>query len=188
MIRQLGTVLLVLSAACCASVEGSNPARAAQPAGLAHLTGLQYGPLEEDSYMKFRPSNPTSLADGIAVDHRQTDPKTCTELRGISEVDPPAAPAPPKAAARTQPPRNAQELERQRARFHASALALYKAASRDAETFTAALLLPEIRRKVETALRQKLSDDQCRGLARQARAEALYWYEYMQGLERSRRR
>ena len=91
---------------------------------------------------KISNGNPTSLADGIAVDHRQTDPKTCTELRGISEVDPPAAPAPPKAAARTQPPRNAQELERQRARFHASALALYKATSRDAETFTAALLLP----------------------------------------------
>jgi hypothetical protein len=184
MIQQIGTVLLAVTAACCASVECLNLARAEQSAGAAHLTCLQYRPLEEESYKKFRPPNPISAADGMGVGRRQTKIKTCNGLRTISEVDPPAAPASPKVAAKTQPPRNGEDLERQRARLHASALALYKATSTDAETFTAALLLPEIRRKVETALQQKLSDEQCRELARKARAEALYWYQYMQGLER----
>lgn len=60
---------------------------------------------------------------------------------------------------------------------------LYKATSRDAETFEAALLIPEIRLKIETALHQKLSDQMLRRLVNQSRSEAVFWYKYMQGLE-----
>jgi hypothetical protein len=70
------------------------------------------------------------------------------------------------------------------ARLHRAAAELYQATSRDAETFEAALLIPEIRLRLEQALHQKLSDQMLRRLASQAKAEARYWYSYMQGLER----
>jgi hypothetical protein len=69
-------------------------------------------------------------------------------------------------------------------RSYRTAEQLYQATSRDAETFEAALLIPEIRLKLEQALHQKLSDQMLRRLASQAKAEARYWYSYMQGLER----
>lgn len=40
--------------------------------------------------------------------------------------------------------------------------------------------------RIAAVLRQNLSDDQLKKLAGQARSEALYWYGYMQGLERTR--
>lgn len=66
-----------------------------------------------------------------------------------------------------------------------SAEELYKATSRDAETFEAALLIPEVRLKLERALHQKLPDQLLKRLAFQAKMEALYWYKYMQGLDRA---
>jgi hypothetical protein len=121
------------------------------------------------------------------LDVAGTDIKTRGGLRATSKADLPAYSTSPKATAGTQTPRaNGPESAPQRAcRLHDSALALYKATSRDAETFTAALLLPDVRRKVEAALQQKLSNEQCRKLAQQAQAEAIYWYKYMQGLERA---
>jgi hypothetical protein len=66
-----------------------------------------------------------------------------------------------------------------------SAEELYRATSRDAETFQAALLIPEIRLKLERALHQKLPDQLLIRLASQAKMEALYWYRYMQILDRA---
>jgi len=59
---------------------------------------------------------------------------------------------------------------------------LYVATSRDAQTFGAALLIPEVRQKIEKVL-GPLSDFKLKELAAQSNAEALYWYKYMQGLE-----
>jgi hypothetical protein len=116
-----------------------------------------------------------------------SDIKNRGELRATSETDLPAYSASPKAMTGTPAPRaTGRENAAQRARrLHDDALALYKATSKDAETFTAALLLPDVRHKVEKALQQKLSNEQCRKLAQQAQAEAIYWYKYMQGLERA---
>jgi hypothetical protein len=61
---------------------------------------------------------------------------------------------------------------------------LYKASSRDAQTFEAALLIPEVRQKIQLALGQRLSPSALQALMAKAQAEALYWYQYMQGLER----
>jgi hypothetical protein len=121
------------------------------------------------------------------LDVAGADGKTRGELCTSSETDLPAHSTSPKATAGMPAPRvNARESAPQRARrLHDDALALYKATSKDAETFTAALLLPEVRRKVEAALRQKLTNEQCRKLAQQAQAEAIYWYQYMQDLERA---
>ena len=60
---------------------------------------------------------------------------------------------------------------------------LYRATSQDAQTFEAALLIPEIRLKLEAALHQQLSNEMLRHLANQSKEESLYWYKYMQGLE-----
>jgi hypothetical protein len=57
--------------------------------------------------------------------------------------------------------------------------ALYKAANSDADTFQAALLIPEIRKKIEAALGKPLSDAQLRALVDNSRAEAVYWYGQM---------
>ena len=56
---------------------------------------------------------------------------------------------------------------------------LYKAASSDADTFQAALLIPEVRKKIEAVLGRKLSDTQLRALIDNTRAEAVYWYARM---------
>jgi hypothetical protein len=187
MTRRAGTAILALLAA--GAMQGQQLNRAsAEPPAVARLMGLQNRPVEEGTRGTFQPSNPNlTRADGWWGDAYQADSNTSGGFRVISAADPPAAPAPPKAPVGAQTPRpNGRELKGQQAReLHATALALYKATSRDAETFTAALLLPEIRRKLEAALHQKLSDEQCRGLARQSQAEALYWYKYMQGLERA---
>ncbi|HEX2152011.1 MAG TPA: hypothetical protein VHG31_08450 [Stellaceae bacterium] len=63
-----------------------------------------------------------------------------------------------------------------------TAEALYKAANSDADTFQAALLIPEIRKKIEAALGKRLSDAQLRALIDNNRAEAVSWYGYMQNL------
>jgi hypothetical protein len=67
-------------------------------------------------------------------------------------------------------------------RWHDMAERLYVATSRDAQTFQAALLIPEVRRKIEKVL-GPLSDLKLKQLAAQSNAEAIYWYEYIQGME-----
>lgn len=67
-------------------------------------------------------------------------------------------------------------------KLHHMAEELYIATSRDAQTFKAALLIPEIRQKLEQVL-GPLSDEKLKALAAQSNAEAIYWYKYMQGLE-----
>ena len=64
--------------------------------------------------------------------------------------------------------------------------ALYKAANSDADTFQAALLIPEVRKKIEAALGKRLSDEQLRALIDHNRAEAVYWYRYLQSLRSAR--
>jgi len=132
-----------------------------------------------------QPSEPAHLFCNLS--HHKTEVETCSELRATSEALPPADLAGHKAIVGMPRPRtNGPESEQERRRrLYATALALYKATSRDAETFNAALLLPDVRQKIEAALRQKLSDQQCRELAQRAQAEAIYWYAYMQGMDRA---
>jgi hypothetical protein len=56
----------------------------------------------------------------------------------------------------------------------------YEAASADARTLERAIFITELRQEVERALGKRLSDDELRTLADQARAEAHKWYKYMQ--------
>lgn len=57
---------------------------------------------------------------------------------------------------------------------------LYDAASADARTLERAIFISAFRREVERALGRRLTDDELRTLADQARAEAHRWYRYIQ--------
>jgi hypothetical protein len=57
---------------------------------------------------------------------------------------------------------------------------LYEAASADARTLERAIFISELREEVERALGKRLSDDELRTLADQAREEAHKWYKYIQ--------
>ncbi len=48
------------------------------------------------------------------------------------------------------------------------------------------LLIPEVRKKIEAALGKRLSDEQLRALVDHNRAEAVYWYGYLQSLRSTR--
>jgi hypothetical protein len=132
--------------------------------------------------------DPTSaMAYGMCLQYHRLDVKACKDLRGVYEADLRAylsQPWPePNSQVRTA---NAPRMPAQRARdLHKTAEALYKATSTDAQTFEAALLIPDVRQKIAAVLRQNLSDEKLHTLASQARSEALYWYAYMQGLERA---
>jgi hypothetical protein len=56
----------------------------------------------------------------------------------------------------------------------------YEAASADARTLERAIFITELRHEVERALGKRLSDDELRTLADQAREEAHKWYKYIQ--------
>ena len=57
---------------------------------------------------------------------------------------------------------------------------LYEAASSDARILERAIFLLNFRQEVERALGKRLSDEELRLLATQARAEAHRWYKYLQ--------
>ena len=61
---------------------------------------------------------------------------------------------------------------------------LYDAASADARTLERAIFISAFRREVERALGRRLTDDELRTLANQARAEAHRWYRYIQADQR----
>jgi len=65
----------------------------------------------------------------------------------------------------------------------ARAKQLYEAASSDARVLERAIFVSNFRSEVERALGRRLSDEDLRTLAEQARAEAHRWYKYMQGPE-----
>jgi hypothetical protein len=68
------------------------------------------------------------------------------------------------------------------ASYRRTAQQLYQATSADALTFERAIADQTLRRQVERVFKRKLSPDELRGMARQARAEALYWARYLEGL------
>jgi hypothetical protein len=57
---------------------------------------------------------------------------------------------------------------------------LYKAAAEDARTLERAIFISAFRREVERALSRRMTDEELRALADQARAEAHRWYKFIQ--------
>jgi hypothetical protein len=159
-----------------------------EPSEIASVMCLQNRPGDEAACKAVRLPDPASaMAYGVCLEYHRLDVKACGDLRAAYEAElrvylalPGPAPNSPAGTA------NASQIPAQRAReLHKTAEALYKATSTDAQTFEAALLIPDIRQKISAVLRQNLSDEKLHTLATQARSEALYWYAYMQGLERA---
>lgn len=66
--------------------------------------------------------------------------------------------------------------------YRRTAQQLYQATSADALTFQQAIADPRLRQQIERVFKRKLSAAELREMARQARAEALYWARYLEGL------
>lgn len=187
--RSIAALLLaaVGLAACGPAPRGEFAA--VQPADIAAALCQKAHPGDDAACRDVRlPDQTSTRACQTCLDYHRLDPKACNGLRlayeselrayfsprpvGPIRTDSPADHPPPAAAQHGQVP-------------YQTAAALYKATSSDAQTFTAALLIPEVRHKVEEALRQSLSDERLHQLAEQAKSESLYWYGYLQRLERS---
>ena len=176
------TALAAIAGGCAPSAQLA-AREAAQPAAIAQAMCSQYRPHDAAGCDKFRlPDRASEIAYAGCLDYNQRDLKPCAALRVAFEGDlhaaleagkpPTASSAPPSSAGRTRVLRS-------------TAAELFKASNGDADTFQAALLIPEIRRKVEAVLRQRLTDDALHALIDKTRAEAAYWFRYMQQLDRA---
>ncbi len=90
----------------------------------------------------------------------------------------------PASIALSAEPKDEPSRENELSSYRKTAEDLYNATSSDAHTFERAIGDPEVRREVERVFKRKLSDEQLKGMALQAKAEADYWSRYLQGLER----
>jgi hypothetical protein len=124
----------------------------------------------------------SEIAYATCLNYNSRDLRACNRLRQVYEND-----ARTQLAAQKLPITETSLSEKHRAlagmqerERYRTAEALYRAANSDADTFQAALLIPEVRKKIEAALGKHLSDAQLRALIENNRAEAVYWYGYAQ--------
>lgn len=156
----------------------------AQPAAIATAICLQSRPAESCHNVRL-PDPAAEIAYATCLAYNRRDLLRCTALRQAYQADLHAHFAVPQSHAQAsgavaEGPRltgsRLGDLRR-------TAEQLYRASNSDADTFQAALLIPEIRRKIEPALGQRLSDATLQALVTKTKAEAVYWYDYMQRLE-----
>jgi hypothetical protein len=124
----------------------------------------------------------SAIAYATCLDYNRRDLRACARLRQAYEDDirrQLAAQAPVIARNSLSEKRPALASLQPGERYR-TAEALYRAANGDADTFQAALLIPEVRKKIEAALGKSLSDEQLRALIDHNRADAIYWYGYLQ--------
>ncbi|HYU12330.1 MAG TPA: hypothetical protein VEK82_07135 [Stellaceae bacterium] len=178
-------IALVAVIAGCSSA----PDKADDPSEIAYATCLEYRSGDPMPCRGLRLPDPASqVAYGMCLEYHPKDAAPCNRLRNAYRADLRAYLESLKAAAGSDPAKAGQapRLDSRRvAELHHTAEELYKATSRDADIFANALLVAAMRRHVEGILGRPLSDQELRALADQSRAEAVYWYKYMQGLERA---
>jgi hypothetical protein len=185
----LAAIVLAVTVAGCAASGRPDLAIAVQPSDIAYAMCVQYRPGAEASCEGLQlPLRESETAYSLCLDYHPGDARPCRKVREAYEADlkaflgsanPPAATAEP----RSEPPEISAGSYRQRYR---TAEQMYIATSRDAQTFEAALLVPEVRRRVQAVLGPDLTDEKLQALAAQSKGEAIYWYRYMQGLEQGR--
>jgi hypothetical protein len=161
---------------------------AAQPTAIAAAICAQYRPEDIASCDRVELADPSSkIAYAGCLEYNRLDLKPCAALRVAYEsalhayFDATGPRTVDKGPALAEPRLSSSRIRDLRR----TAEELYKASNSDADTFEAALLIPEIRRKIEAALRQPLTDAQLRALVSKTRAEAVYWYTYTQGKRRA---
>jgi hypothetical protein len=179
-----GIAAALAAAAGCAPSPEITARNAAQPAAIATAICLQSRANESCDNARL-PEPASEIAYATCLDYNRRDLLRCSALRLAYEADLHAHFGPPQSRAGSAgPPLNLPRLGGTRVRdLHHTAEELYKASNSDADTFQAALLIPEIRRKIEAVLGHKLTDAALEALVGRTRAEAVYWYEYMQRLE-----
>lgn len=184
-----------VAAALLLPVLGCTPAaelearRAAEPDAVAAAICREVRPTDAGECETVRLADRSSeIAYAACLDYNRREPSTCGRLRQAYESDVRA-----QLAAQQPPAADASRAEKHRAlaglperERYRTAEALYKAANSDADTFQAALLIPEVRKKIEAALGTRLSDAQLRALIDSNRADSVYWYGYMQRLRAGR--
>jgi hypothetical protein len=187
---RVALAVILVTIAGCTTTPRPDLSGAVQPAEIARAVCSQSRPGDDAACEDVRLPDPASRrAYSTCLEYHRLDIKACKDLRAAyeSELRAYLAPAEPKPGAGSSVATSDREpatAEHGRVPYQTAAT-LYKATSADAQTFTAALLIPEIRRRIEAAFRQNLSDERLRQLADQAKSESLYWYQYMQRLERS---
>ncbi|HEX3884323.1 MAG TPA: hypothetical protein VHW66_16825 [Stellaceae bacterium] len=186
MIRSLAALVLVAAAAGCAPGGQTDLAAAVAPADVARAMCLQYRHGDAASCAATAPPlRASETAYRLCLDYHPVDPRPCKAVREAYEADLRAfyeAPEHKSAAGVSTPEEGGMIGEGRYRQLHRTAEQLYVATSRDAETFKAAILIPEVRRKVERVI-GPVDDEKLQALSDKSRAEALYWYQYMQGLE-----
>jgi hypothetical protein len=90
----------------------------------------------------------------------------------------------PDSMARSAESKDEPSRENELSSYRKTAEDLYNATTSDAHTFERAIADAAVRKEVERVFKRKLSDEQLKGMALQAKAEADYWSRYLQGLER----
>jgi hypothetical protein len=189
--RKIGVAPRIAAIAFVAILAGcsSAPDKADDPSEIAYATCLEYGSEDRMPCKGLQLPNPASqLAYGMCLEYHPKDAAPCNRLRDAYRADLRAYLESLKAAAGADLAKAGQgpRLDpRRAAELHHTAEELYKATSRDADIFAAAPLVAAMRHHVEGVLGRALSDPELHALADQSRAEAVYWYKYMQGLERA---
>lgn len=177
-----------LAAGGCAPAGPPDLATAVKPADIAYALCAQARPGTEATCSGLHlPLRESETAYSLCLDYHPGDARPCRKVREAYEADLKAFLVPGKSSAaivspRAEPPEIAAGSYRQRYR---TAEQMYIATSRDAQTFEAALLIPEVRRRVQAVLGPDLTDEKLHALAAQSKGEAIYWYHYMQGLEKT---
>jgi hypothetical protein len=189
--RKIGAAPRTAAIAFVAILAGCSSARdkADDPTEIAYATCLEYGGEDSMPCKGLKLPNPASqLAYSMCLEYHPKDAAPCNRLRDACRADLRAYLESLKAAAGADPAKTGQGARldsRRAAELHHTIEELYKATSRDADIFAAALLVAAMRHHVEGVLGRALSDQELHALADQSRAEAVYWYKYMQGLERA---
>lgn len=184
--RVIALLVVAAATAACARSPDLTARQAAQPAQIARALCGGHGRESTAACERSDLPEPNSeIAYATCLRYVQRDLSPCGGLRRAYEADLRAylASLRPPASARATTAGVAPEPRANTRKLRGYAEKLYAATSRDAQTFQAARLIPEIRRKVEQVLGQKLTDSRLRALSAQSEAEALYWFKYMQGLE-----
>lgn len=172
----------------CVHSDRSQLATAVTPTDIAYAVCAQVRPGQPASCDGVElPMKASETAYNVCLGYHPGDSeRACKHVREAYEADLRAYLA-PRTAVQTPAPAPAKPdmpapptgSFKQR---YATARAMYVATSRDAQTFEAALLIPTVRSRVSAVI-GNLDDAKLHALAAQSKAEAMYWYQYMQTLD-----
>lgn len=184
--RGLAAVALAALLASCVRSDRSQLTTAVTPPDIAYAVCTEMRPGQANTCNGVElPIKSSETAYNLCLGYHPADSgRACKRVREAYEADLRAYLAPQSAARAPSPPKADMPdpptgSYKQR---YATAKAMYVATSRDAETFQAALLIPTVRSRVSAVIGY-LDDTKLKALAAQSKAEALYWYQYMQNME-----